>query len=100
PDHGRFPGTVRPEEPEDRAARHGKADVIDGGEIAEALRQPFAFDHRVAHFTFGKKMSADMPARSASSLFSRRIFTPNTCLIRSSTVWTLRGVNSALRLIC
>src|SRR2546423_283977 len=100
PDHGGFAGAIWSEESKNGTAGYGKADLIDRGEIPEALREPFAFDHRVAHFTFGKKMSADIPARSVSSLFSRRIFTPNTCLIRSSTVCTLRGVNSALRLIC
>ena len=50
PNHGGFAGAVRAEEPEDRTARHGKADVIDRGEIPEALRQPFAFDHRVYFF--------------------------------------------------
>ena len=48
-DDGGFAGAVRPEKSEDRAARDGKADVIDGGESAEALRQPLALDHRVGH---------------------------------------------------
>src|SRR5207248_9435136 len=49
PDDGGIAGTVRDEEAEDRAARHRKADVIHRGEIAEALCQPLALDHRVAH---------------------------------------------------
>src|SRR5882724_4285086 len=37
--------------------------------------------------------SADMPARSLSASFFSRTLMPKTCLTRSSTVWTLRGVN-------
>lgn len=50
--------------------------------------------------TPGNTTSADMPARRSLLALSSRTFTPNTCLMRSSTVCTLRGVNSAARLIC
>ena len=48
-DDGGFAGAVRPEKSEDRTARDGEADVIDGRESAEAFRQPLALDHCVAH---------------------------------------------------
>ena len=49
-DDGGFAGAVRAEETEDRAALDGEADVIDGGEVAEAFRQPVALDHHVTPF--------------------------------------------------
>src|SRR5581483_1325964 len=102
--HRRFTRAVRAEKTEDRAAPDAEADVIDGCEIAKAFRQPVALDHRFAHRelfgTFGKNTSADMPPRSLSSELSSRTLMPKTCFTRSSTVCTLRGVNSAWRLIC
>src|SRR3954464_10684281 len=49
-DNGGFSGTVRAQESKDGAAGDRKAHVIDRGEIAEALGQAFALDHRVYFF--------------------------------------------------
>ena len=48
-DDGGLAGTIRSEKSEDGAARDRKADVIDGGEMAEAFRQPVALDHQIRH---------------------------------------------------
>src|ERR1700758_4091046 len=49
PDHRCFSRTVRTEKAEDRSFSNSKRNMIDSGEIAESLRQPFHFDHRLSH---------------------------------------------------
>ena len=51
PNDGRFPRAVRAEKPKDRTFGDRKSDMIDGGEIAELLRQPFTLDHCISHNT-------------------------------------------------
>ena len=44
-----FSGTIWAEKTEDRSLPDGKGNMIDSRESAEALRQPFHFDHRLRH---------------------------------------------------
>src|SRR5262249_4897464 len=49
PDHCRFPRPIWAEKTEDRSFSDGKRNVVNRGESAEPLRQPFHFDHWLAH---------------------------------------------------
>src|SRR5947207_6563044 len=92
--------------------------MIDSRERAEAFRQLVNLNHRLRPLliwvdlgvlrvhscllviSHSENKHQAIPARRCSSSLGKRILTPNTCLIRSATVCTLRGVNSAWRLIC
>src|SRR5215204_5230874 len=81
--------------------------MLHGRERAEFLREVAGLDHHlVAHGrllfcgTVRNVTSAAMPARSVSEPAGKRTLTANTCFERSATVCVLRGVNSAIRLIC
>jgi hypothetical protein len=39
-----LPGAVRPEQRDDGASLHAQVERVDGGEVAEALRQALGFD--------------------------------------------------------
>ena len=54
PDDGGFAGTVRPEEPKDRALAHRKAHAIHRCEVAEAFRQVLDFDHGIQNLELRK----------------------------------------------
>src|SRR4030095_14997770 len=49
PDHGCFPRTVWAEKTEDRSFSDRKRNMVNRRESAEALRQPFHFDHWISH---------------------------------------------------
>src|SRR2546423_15332224 len=77
PYYGRLAGTVRTEESKDRAARDREADVIDRGEIAEALREPFAFDHRVLSFCHVERSETSLTIPGSCRTESEMISDPS-----------------------
>src|SRR5262249_37609383 len=88
-----LPGAVRAEEPEDRALPDADVDAVHRGEVPEPLAHSAGLEGEGAGLgAHGNRTSAQIPSLSMATSPSIRTFTANTCVARSATVCTLRGV--------